>query len=211
MIKNMPLRLTSPVCQQDALGDEASLGQLIDAADGLLKHGQVSVEQIIEAFGVRSFAPVLLIPALALVTPLSGIPLFSSACGVLISLVAGQWLIGRRRIWLPRQIARRGISSDRFSAAIDRLRPLAGWLDARSDNRLGFVFKPPLKFLLPLTCLMIGLVIPVLELVPFSSSLLGGTVVLIAFSRLVRDGVFALLAVLPLGLAGLAASAFLSG
>ena len=53
---------------------------------------------------------------------------------------------------------------------------------------------PPFDRALLALCLICGLAMPVLELVPFTSSFLGGAVALLAISIIVRDGLFASLA-----------------
>ncbi|MEE4382194.1 MAG: exopolysaccharide biosynthesis protein, partial [Pseudomonadales bacterium] len=81
-----------------------SLGELLDQlraaveADG----AEVSVGELMEAVGRRSFAPVLLLVGLLLVSPLSGIPSFPTLMALLVCLVSVQMLLGRRHFWLPR-------------------------------------------------------------------------------------------------------------
>lgn len=179
-----------------------SLTAVIDRTRDVARRDEVSVDNVLGAFGEAGFAPLLFVPALAVVTPLSGIPAFSSLCGIMIVLIAAQWLAGRSRVWMPRWIKRLHIGGDRLRSAVGRLRPVAAWLDEHSHSRLRFLFRRPLRYLLPLACLVFGASMPLLELVPFSSSLLGAAVCLIAFSRMTRDGLYALVALLPLGIAG---------
>ena len=48
-------------------------------------------------------------------------------------------------------------------------------------------------------CLCCGLVMPLLEFIPFTSSMMGVVVSLLAFGLLARDGVFVLLGFLAIG------------
>ena len=82
---------------------------------------KITLQEMIAALGSASFAPILLLPALVIVTPLSGIPLLSSICGIGIALIAGQMLIGRRHLWLPRWIQSRSINSARLIRALHML------------------------------------------------------------------------------------------
>lgn len=61
----------------------------------------VSVSDIVDAIGPRSFGPLLLVPALIVMSPLSGIRGLSTVMGITIALVSGQMLVGRRVAWLP--------------------------------------------------------------------------------------------------------------
>lgn len=176
------------------------LTSIVDKVGDITKEGQVSLDRVVGAFEKTGFATMLIVPAAAVVTPLSGIPLFSSLCGVTICLIAAQWLMKRDRVWLPHWLGQQSLEGDKVRVAMNKLRPAARWLDKHSRARARFLFRQPLRALLPLSCLLFGALMPFLELVPFSSSLLGASVCLIAFSLLTRDGLFALAALLPLAI-----------
>ena len=176
------------------------LTSIVDRVGDITKEGQVSLDRVVGAFEKTGFATMLIVPAAAVVTPLSGIPLFSSLCGVTICLIAAQWLMKRDRVWLPHWLGQQSLEGDKVRVAMNKLRPAARWLDKHSRPRARFLFRQPLRALLPLSCLLFGALMPFLELVPFSSSLLGASVCLIAFSLLTRDGLFALAALLPLAI-----------
>jgi hypothetical protein len=55
-----------------------------------------------------------------------------------------------------------------------------------------FVHRP-LIFIPQTFCVLSGLMMPFLEFVPFSSSLVGAAVALLAFGMLARDGLFVML------------------
>ena len=83
---------------------------VLDTTDQLLEDGKdgLQVSELMDELGVKSIAAVLLAPSLALVSPLSGIPLFSSACGITIALISAQMLMGRNHLWLPSFLSKRG-------------------------------------------------------------------------------------------------------
>ncbi|HBS98418.1 exopolysaccharide biosynthesis protein [Salipiger marinus] len=178
-----------------------TLRGVVDRLHDAANKEETSLNDVVEGLGHASFVPVLLVPALAVVTPLSGVPLFSSTCGILIALIAGQMLLGRRHLWLPRWIMKRRVPSDRLRKAADSLRKPADWLDAHTGKRLSVLVRPPMDRLLHLACVLCGIAMPVLELVPFTSSILGAAVVLLAMTLLVRDGLLALLALAVIGAA----------
>ncbi len=136
--------------------------------------------------------PVLLVPALFVVSPLSGIPLFSSACGILIALISAQMLLGRRHLWLPSLLTNRHIAGKKLRKATDKLQGVARWMDSHTRERLRFFTHRPFRWVTQAACLLCGAAMPFLELVPFSSSILGVAVTLLALSLLVRDGLIAL-------------------
>lgn len=179
-----------------------SLTEIVEQTISETGEGRVSFDRIIASFGHASFVPLLILPALVLITPLSGVPGLSTVCGLIIMLIAAQQLVGHSRIWLPGWIRNRSVDSDRFIPALHKVLPLTRLIDRAARERLTFLFKPPLLWLLPLACVIFGAMMPLMEFIPFSSSLIGVAVTLIAFSILTRDGMFALVALVPVGIVG---------
>lgn len=176
-----------------------SLTDIVKRAISETGDGSVSVDELMRSFGQTSFVPLLLLPALVLITPLSGIPGLSTFCGIIILLIAGQRLVGHEQIWLPGWIRQRSVKSAKLHDGLERLLPLTRFIDKLSRRRLTFLFHRPFHVILPLACVIFGVVMPMLEFVPFSSSLVGVAVTLIAFAMLTRDGLFALIALIPVG------------
>jgi hypothetical protein len=179
---------------------------LVDLLDEVeqLTEGEThpSLHSVIGAFGPAGALPVMMVVALIVVSPLSGIPLLSSLAGLTIAGIALQLAAGRRSLWLPTWLRDRSIRRDRLASAIDRLRPTAGFLDRHSRPRLQFVTVPPASRAVLLLCGVAGLSMPVLELLPFTSSLLALAVTCLGFSLLTRDGLWAILAAVPMFVAG---------
>ncbi|SER75157.1 Uncharacterized conserved protein [Tranquillimonas rosea] len=189
---------------------------VVDRLDELSSSDVLSVREVVAAFGQTSFLPVMLIPALLVISPLSGIPLFSSFCGISIALIAGQMLARRRHLWLPDFIMRRRLDGARMHKAATWLGRIADWIDRLARPRLRVLTDPPVNALPQMLCVLCGLAMPFLELLPFSSSLLGTAVALIAAGFLSRDGLFVLVALLFVGFASsvpflVAAASGLSG
>lgn len=183
--------------------------EVLDEISDIMRRNQgaVTVARLTEELGHNSLAAVLAVPALAVASPLSGVPLFSSACGVLICLVSGQMLLGRPHLWLPDWLGRRKIRGGKANKALSAMRGIADWLDRHSAERLTVVLSQPFVSVIRLICLLCGALMPALEIVPFTSSILGAAVGLLAVSMLTRDGLIAVLTLAALGCAaaGLAA------
>ena len=176
---------------------------ILSRLDDLTSEPNVEVRQIVKVFGAGGFVPMMLAPALIVVSPLSGIPLLPTVMGLTIALIAGQMVLGRRHVWLPEVLMRRRIGGYRLHRGLARVRGGATWLDGKARNRMRPLVQPPLDLLPKLACMLCGLSMPFLELVPFSSSLLGAAVVLIGAGMLARDGLFALLAAGFIGIAAM--------
>lgn len=164
---------------------------------------RVSVGDLMDRFGAASFAPALMVPALIVVSPLSGIFFLPTVMGLTMALIALQMLVGRRSLWLPAVIRARGLSGPRLIRAAERLERPAAWLDRRTRRRMPVFVVWPLSVVPQLGCLMSGLMMPFLELVPLSSSILGGAITLFAVSFLSRDGLFVILGLALMAIASL--------
>lgn len=194
--------LDSP-SSDDQQADQRVVEKIVDDIDRLSVHETVRIRDMVEEFGQATFIPLLMVPALLVVSPLSGIPLFSSVCGLTIALIASQLLIGRKRLWLPDFLLRREIKGDRAHGAIGKIRKFAGFLDRHAHQRLSFLVNPPLNKLGQMMTMLCGLAMPFLELVPFTSSILGVAVVLFSVGFLTRDGIFVLAAMILIVAAGI--------
>lgn len=176
---------------------------IVTRLEAVSQGDQVTLGEAVKAFGDRAFHAVLMVPALLVLSPLSGIPFFSSLCGLTIAIVSAQMLWpGRRRLWLPAALTRRRVTADHARSALARLFRIATWLDDHARQRLSVLVRRPGRWVVETACLLCGLAMPVLELVPFSSSILGGAVTLMALGLLARDGFFALLGLTLMGSVG---------
>ena len=89
----------------------------LNSADGR----EVSVDDMMNAFGAASFVPLLILPALMVISPLGGVPGLSSLFGVMIVLIAGQRVLGRHNIWLPGFLRHRSVGSDKAENAMKKI------------------------------------------------------------------------------------------
>lgn len=166
------------------------LRQLHDRTSGK----EVLVEELVEAVGHRAFPALILVPALIVISPVSGIPGVSTMAGITISVIAAQYICNRKSVWLPRIILRRSFPSKRLEQTIDFLRRPSSWVERLLKARLTFLAEKPCSLVLLVVIMLLGLLMPLLELVPFSSSIAAGAIALLSLSLLFRDGLLAVLA-----------------
>ena len=169
-----------------------TIGEIVARLEALADRPSVTLGDMLESFGPASFVPALMLPALIVFSPLSGIPFLSSICGLTIAVIAAQMLARRQHLWIPGVLRTRGMSGPRLRSALGRIASAGRWLDRNTGNRLEVLTAQPMASLFTLLCLCAGLAMPFLELVPFSSSILGLSVILISAGFLTRDGVYAL-------------------
>ncbi|MGK7651681.1 exopolysaccharide biosynthesis protein [Roseovarius sp. B08] len=168
---------------------------IIDRLEDTTTRKQVTLRCMIEAFGKSSFTTAMCVPALLVASPLSGIPLFSSACGILIASIAAQMLVGRKHLWLPNFVMNRSVGNKTMFAALRRLHRVGERIDAITRPRLSALMTLPMRKLYQALCVLCGVLMIFLEIMPFSSSILGMATIFFATAIIVRDGVLACLGV----------------
>lgn len=171
------------------------LEQLLERIGDLAQHNEeVSIGMVVDSIGGRSFGPLLMLIGITLFSPLSGVPGMSFFMATFVLLIAGQMLLGRKHFWLPHYILDRSVEHGKLEKAL-------GWL-AKPARAIDRVLKPRLTFLVhnggaygvAAVCVVIGLCMPFMELVPFSASAAGLALLALGLALVVHDGLLVLLA-----------------
>lgn len=187
--------------QQD---DHLTLTQFIDRIAERADAGDgVSVNTIQQIAGERFAGPLLFFPAMVVVSPLSLIPTLPTMVAATVVLIAGQVVLGRREVWLPRRIREAQLSAERTRKVLGLLRPASLWI--------GKLFRPRLMYLVDglggrlaaLVCILVALTMPPLELLPGASTTAGSVIASFGLAITTRDGLL-----LALGLVVVAALAY---
>jgi hypothetical protein len=174
-----------------------SLSDVVERAIAVSESGsgdarKVSVHDLVGAMGTSSIVALLLLPALVVATPLSGIPGVSGLGGITIALIAVQIVMGRRKAWLPDWVLRRQLSADKMHNAFVKLRKPASHADRHIHRRFHLAAGSAARRLLGLVCTCLGAAMPFLELVPFTSSIAAVAVATLAVALLAGDGLLAM-------------------
>ncbi|MGC3940506.1 exopolysaccharide biosynthesis protein [Roseobacter sp. EG26] len=162
---------------------------MLDAVDNAATDEKVAVQEIVSEIGDRTTTPVILVVALFLVSPLSGVPGIPTICAAIIVMLALQALMGYQ-LWLPEKVMAMQISRSALERAVQWLRGPASWIDRNSHPRLQYLTRGPMRMLILVQCAVIPLGWPALELVPGVTSLAAATIGLFAFGLFARDGYF---------------------
>ena len=169
--------------------DEQSVTTLIDKLQEKAEEGEdISLDTLEDVAGSRLQGPMLLVPGLVAVSPLSGIPTVPSILGVIIALVCLQMIWGSEDVWIPKKLKGASLSAKRVTGAGGFLSKASAFLDSISANRLEWMTKGIGLRVAGIVCLMAALSMPVLEIVPFSATLAGGLVALFGLAITTRDG-----------------------
>lgn len=157
-------------------------------------HTRVTLGDILEAVGTRSFSPLLMLTGTLLVSPLSGIPLFPSTMAFIVLLVSLQMLVGRRHFWLPRWLLMRTLERENLLRILEWLQTPCAFIDRYLQPRLLYLVRGPSQVLIALVCLLLAALMPVMELIPFSSSVAGFALCAFGLALVAHDGLMVLLA-----------------
>ena len=176
--------------------DPSSLQQILDLlAHADYQDGRVSWREIMDVVGSRSFGPMLLIAGLIVLAPVIGdIPGVPTMIAMFLVLVMGQLLLGREHVWLPNFLLNRSVAEHKLHKAIGWMKKPAGFIDRLMKPRLVFLVEGTMSRIIALLCLGIALIMPSMELVPFSANLAGAALTAFGLALLARDGLLALIA-----------------
>src|SRR5690606_34995220 len=177
--------------------------QVMERVQSAGEGDDVSVPDMLDAVGTRSFGPVLLVPAMIILSPLSGIPTVPTLGAIIICLIALQLLCGRRSIWLPHWLLTLSLRRTTLDRAARFINPLARGVDRLLRPRWLFFVRRPFSQVIALLCILAAATMPLLEPLPFMATAAAAVICVYALALVAHDGLLALTALLLTG--GLAA------
>jgi hypothetical protein len=164
-------------------------------------------EMVDQIEGDAGIGPILLMLTVPVMLPLP--PGASMVMALPILIAAPQIVVGRRKLWLPAFLRRRGIERDDLEKLVRRVLPTLEKVEAVVRPRLSFLASGPGQRLVGAACTVLGviLVLPI----PFANLLPSWALGAFALGLARKDGLFVLAgyglmiaaaAVIGLGLTG---------
>ncbi len=175
---------------------ESLLASLTEKTSG----EDVTVREMLDAVGRRSYGPILLLLGFIAISPLTIIPGTSWLVALIILLIAGQIVLGRAFPWVPKRVLDISFPRSALVTGVEHAGRYARPVDKVLKPRLAFLSRTPFIGLSALVCIAAALVTFPLGLIPFGPVLPGLTVLLFGLGLTARDR-FVLMAA-GLGLAG---------
>ncbi len=172
---------------------------------------QISVRELIDALEDRGFGFVMLLFGLGSTVPVPGV---ATLFGVPLMLFALQMVARYRKPWLPARLADRGLARADVERVVLKGTPLLRRVERLCKPRFDFLIGPVGEQLLGVLIFILALVISLPG--PLTNGPPGIAIVILSIAMIERDGLAVLAGIaasgvaLALGLAGLAAFAYIA-
>ena len=127
-------------------------------------------------------------------SPVGAIPFLPAVTSAVIVLIAAQILLRHDHFWIPGWLSRRSMDARKMEQGLEKFRPVARFIDHLLRPRLLWLTGGTFFYVIALMCLLIGLVTPVLEIVPLAGIPPNAAVVAFSLAITARDGLWVLLA-----------------
>jgi hypothetical protein len=184
---------------------EKSLSLVLDDLFQYFENRPITLGRLLAVLGEQAIAMVLLVFSIPAIIPTPGVPA-GMIFGSVLVVLSCQLVVGTRRFWLPKRLARIEVPRNLLSAMVVRLGPklqwLETWLKPRWTGLSGHAALRPLGAIVVVMGVIIALPIP------FGNVLPGLSVFFIALGLAQRDGV-AIGIGLAFGVAAIAFTAFI--
>ena len=162
---------------------------------------KVSIGDIVESFGSRSYGPMLLVPALIGISPVGGIPGVPSFLALTLLLIAVQMVFGKDHLWLPGILKDRSVDGEKLANAAEDMEGVGTFMDKIFYGRLEMFTGPTAGRIAAGVIALMCLAVPPLELLPFAVLLPMGVIAAFGIALTVRDGLLMLIGFLGSGAA----------
>lgn len=168
---------------------EDLLDEAIEASHG----GKISLADLLDHYGTRSFGPILVILSLAIISPIGGIPILPIVFGGVIILLSAQILIGHTHVWLPARLRNAAIDREKAKKWRASAQRTLARIDRLIQSRLHWAAGRTAQWLAAICLIFLSLTMIPLELVPFGVTAPGIAILCFGAGLTARDGVLMLL------------------
>ena len=173
---------------------DTPLQSVLDRVETALDGSEsVDLKTVVEAFGNRSFGPVMVLCGLCMMTPLGAIPGIPPAFGIIVIVFALQLLFRRKTPWMPEVLRRVKIPAEKLSKIQAKVRPVLAKIDAIIRPRLQWAVTGPMQILISVVAIIVSLSFFPLGMVPFGVVAPAGIILLLGLGITARDGILTLL------------------
>ncbi|KTC94674.1 exopolysaccharide biosynthesis protein [Legionella erythra] len=156
------------------------------------KESRLQFGELVRELGDQAFGLIMILFALPSALPVSAIPGISFIFGLPILFIAIHLLIGRRSLWLPKQLAARSIERGTLLDVVTKTRPYLMYVERLLRPRLTFFSTPLMERVHGAVLLLLSILL--LLPIPFSNFIFAALIILFGLGIAERDGLFLVLA-----------------
>ena len=135
-----------------------NLGSLMNSLVLNTQGEKVTVRDLLDAVGRRSYGPVLLLLGFVSISPLTIVPGANTITSLLILLISAQIPFGRKYPWVPKRALDFEFERKHLLSGVASSQKYVSWIDALLRPRLTFLTEPPFAQLVALICVAAALV-----------------------------------------------------
>ena len=173
---------------------DAPLQSVLDQIETTLDGAEsVDLKTVVEAFGDRSFGPIMVLCGLCMMTPLGALPGIPPAFGLIVIVFALQLLFRRQTPWMPEVLRRVKIPADKLSKVQAKVRPILAKIDGIIRPRFQWAATGSMQVLISVVSIIIALSFFPLGMVPFGVVAPAAIILLLGLGITARDGVLTIL------------------
>jgi hypothetical protein len=149
---------------------------------------KITLGSVTRCINQQGFGVLLLAPAGLLMLPTGAVPGVPIVCALFITMIAGQLVVGREDVWLPRWMRRLSLSKKKFNRTIRHAKPYAEKIDDMVQPRFPFLTSDPAHRLVAAICIALCIPMAIIGFIPFLPMLLSVPIVFFALGMCVKDG-----------------------
>lgn len=154
----------------------------------------VSIADLLNAVGRRSYGPVLLLLGFVAISPLTLVPGANWLIALVTLIFAVQIVVGLKYPWLPKRALNVSFPRKYLISGVESIRKYAEMVDRVLKPRLTFLTRVPFINIVAIACVAAALITFPLGLVPFGPLLPSLTILFFGLALTARDGVVLLIA-----------------
>jgi hypothetical protein len=175
-----------------------ALSEILDRLESAAHDDSITVQEVVDKLGHRSFAALMLIFSLISTSPASAIPGITATVAAIVFILVVQMIFGRDSVWLPDFVTKRRMSTEKLCKGIGWVRPPVHFVERFLKKRMTFLLHRPWLWLPLLLILGLTLFMPFMEVIPTSGSIASAVIALFAAGLLTRDGLLVTVSMLLL-------------
>lgn len=182
--------------------NSTSLNELIDLIDKLtLQKDSVSIGDILQIAGQKSFGTLLFLAGTITLAPLIGdIPGVPTLMGIIVFLTSVQMLLQKDNLRLPQFILKRSVDRKKLHKTLNKLKRPVKFIDRLLKPRLNVLTEGFMLYVIAVLCLFTALLMPIMEFIPFSANIAGFILTFFGLSIATNDGLPALITLILIGI-----------